>query len=510
MDDERHLWPHWFHLIRAARPPRIYGEQVASKDGLGWLDLVSSDLEGSDYSIWAVDTCSAGSGAPHIRQRLRFCADDLGFAAIPLGHTPMRGEPGGLRERGSTQWGQGATGGHGSVGGLDDGLCEGLEGQRDGHRPSTGQRQGPLRPVTKAGGIEWVADDAGERWNGRQDTAGTAGRHCAETSGAPLGLADNELQQRQVTSGLGDDPRGRHQEPAAASGLRGNSRPGPTNGFWRDADWLFCRDAKWRPVVASHVEMVDGSAANLGRGGTHCQEESQTRLQAMLDTFGEEEIQRQAGRQWALREEGLLRPILHGRLDGRPDQEPDAAEQPQTICEDCGSNVRGVSGHGNLVPCASCGREPAEQRPLELEDVVRQLPQSLSLAELYGRWESARRLRLLQRAINEEGSLLRPPVAGEAAWASLGEDAKGRIRLGFDVGAWRQVVSFPLVSGGDFKPGSGSAFEGKSRQGMLKGYGNAIDAEATIDFIEATLEPDTIEITVGADTGTSIFEDLLG
>ena len=45
---------------------------------------------------------------------------------------------------------------------------------------------------------------------------------------------------------------------------------------------------------------------------------------------------------------------------------------------------------------------------------------------------------------------------------------------------------------------------------MLKGYGNAIDAEATIDFIEATLEPDTIEITVGADTGTSIFEDLLG
>lgn len=49
--------------------------------------------------------------------------------------------------------------------------------------------------------------------------------------------------------------------------------------------------------------------------------------------------------------------------------------------------------------------------------------------------------------------------------------------------------------------GSGSTFEGKSRQGMLKGYGNAIDAEATTDFIEATLEPDTIDLEpLGDDT----------
>lgn len=89
LDDERHLWPHWFHLILGARPPRIYGEQVASKDGLGWLDLVSADLEGSGYSIWTVDTCSAGSGAPHIRQRLQFCADDLGSSAGDMGDTEL-------------------------------------------------------------------------------------------------------------------------------------------------------------------------------------------------------------------------------------------------------------------------------------------------------------------------------------------------------------------------------------------------------------------------------------
>jgi hypothetical protein len=116
---------------------------------------------------------------------------------------------------------------------------------------------------------------------------------------------------------------------------------------------------------------------------------------------------------------------------------------------------------------------------------VRLLSCSLSLAELHGRWRDARELRLLRSAIHEEGALLHPPVTGEAAWASLGEDAKDRIRLGFDVGAWREVVSFPLLDGADFKFGSGSAFEGKSRQGMLKGYGNAIDAQATIEFIRA-------------------------
>ena len=72
--DERHLWPYWFHLIQANRPPIIFGEQVASKGGLSWFDLVSSDLEDSDYSIGAADLCAAGFGAPHIRQRLFFGA----------------------------------------------------------------------------------------------------------------------------------------------------------------------------------------------------------------------------------------------------------------------------------------------------------------------------------------------------------------------------------------------------------------------------------------------------
>lgn len=73
--DQRHLWPAWFRLIRELRPEHVFGEQVASKDGLAWFDVVSSDLEGEVYAVGACDTCAAGFGAPHIRQRLFFVAD---------------------------------------------------------------------------------------------------------------------------------------------------------------------------------------------------------------------------------------------------------------------------------------------------------------------------------------------------------------------------------------------------------------------------------------------------
>jgi DNA (cytosine-5)-methyltransferase 1 len=73
--DERHLWPAFFWLIQQSHPDTIFGEQVASKDGLGWLDLVQSDLEGENYAVSAFDLCAASVGAPHIRQRLLWVAN---------------------------------------------------------------------------------------------------------------------------------------------------------------------------------------------------------------------------------------------------------------------------------------------------------------------------------------------------------------------------------------------------------------------------------------------------
>ena len=76
--DQRHLWPAWFHLIRECRPGVIFGEQVASAVGHGWLDLVSSDLESQGFAFGAAVLGAHSVGAPHIRQRLYFVADAAG------------------------------------------------------------------------------------------------------------------------------------------------------------------------------------------------------------------------------------------------------------------------------------------------------------------------------------------------------------------------------------------------------------------------------------------------
>lgn len=74
-EDERHLWPHMLRLISECRPPVVFGEQVASKDGREWLSRVRADLEALGYAVGAADLCAAGVGAPHIRQRLFWVAD---------------------------------------------------------------------------------------------------------------------------------------------------------------------------------------------------------------------------------------------------------------------------------------------------------------------------------------------------------------------------------------------------------------------------------------------------
>ena len=124
---------------------------------------------------------------------------------------------------------------------------------------------------------------------------------------------------------------------------------------------------------------------------------------------------------------------------------------------------------------ASSGRGPDEQRPLELEDVVRVLSCSSTLAELYGRRCDQEALRLLREAIRAEGGVQHTLVPVEAVWASLSQDAKDRIGLGFDASRWELVVPSPLISGAG------------SRTGRLKGYGNAINKEVATAFIKAVM-----------------------
>lgn len=67
--DERHLWPAFEWLIRNARPPIVFGEQVARKAGREWLSVVRSDLQASGYAFGAGDIPACAVGAWHERAR---------------------------------------------------------------------------------------------------------------------------------------------------------------------------------------------------------------------------------------------------------------------------------------------------------------------------------------------------------------------------------------------------------------------------------------------------------
>ncbi len=83
-----------------------------------------------------------------------------------------------------------------------------------------------------------------------------------------VGMADAKLQQRpdgQTQIGLVDQSSGRLESAAAATGLCGDLRPGPANGLWADADWIGCRDGKWRPVEPGTFPLADGATSRVGR-----------------------------------------------------------------------------------------------------------------------------------------------------------------------------------------------------------------------------------------------------
>ncbi|MAZ17908.1 MAG: DNA cytosine methyltransferase [Ahrensia sp.] len=201
-DDERHLWPAWFWLIQQCRPSDIIGEQVASKDANPWVDLVQDDLEGMDYAFGAVPFPSAGVGAPHIRDRLYWTAR------------------------------------------LADDTTSGRREEReDGRGRAIGDSaQGIATGLDTSGADCRLAQSDKIQWGWRSKTAEGVNDNRTETEW-------NE--GNSIASGSGAVHR--------------HGRPSPTNGFWSNPDWLFCRDGKWRPVESGTFPLAHGASARVGR-----------------------------------------------------------------------------------------------------------------------------------------------------------------------------------------------------------------------------------------------------
>jgi DNA (cytosine-5)-methyltransferase 1 len=246
-DDKRHLWPEWFRLIRECRPPVILGEQVASPDGLRWLDLVSSDLEREGYAFGAADLCAAGVGAPHIRQRLYFVAYADRQRLDGIDAHLLAGEP--------RQANVEACGG-GEVGGLAD-------------RSSNGRRQGGAdgRRVQDGTGQTRVA-------RGGPSDHGALGE---------LGNAYDARPQERPGPAIG---RGAVRDEGQATPETG------TSGFWSPAEWLPCQDRRHRPVEPGTFPLAHGVANRVGKlrayGNALCAPVAITFIRAVMQTIGEQ------------------------------------------------------------------------------------------------------------------------------------------------------------------------------------------------------------------------------
>lgn len=160
-DDERHLWPVWKNLIAECAPPRVVGEQVASKDGRQWLDLVSADVEALGFAFGAADLCAAGFGQAHIRQRNY-------FLAVRLADDDARRE----RRNGMPECPDQRLIGPGSMAfGLGNSQSERLLRGPDNVNSGRGEC-----PSGQGGSAFGLADGKGERRNGGANSSEPAGR----------------------------------------------------------------------------------------------------------------------------------------------------------------------------------------------------------------------------------------------------------------------------------------------------------------------------------------------
>ncbi|HHI5586894.1 TPA: DNA cytosine methyltransferase, partial [Klebsiella pneumoniae] len=227
------------------RPQHVFGEQVAAGNANVWFDLVQADLEGLGYAFGLVPFTSAGIGAPHIRERAYWVAN---------ADSVISDRRGNVRATGRDEYSDG-----------DDVVWLADAGR---------EHKGSARNKERAGESCRAGEDGGlgnsnvTRLEGFGGNDGAAGRERATGPAAAPGVHDglaNATGQLHHQCNDGTNERGR-QGNTEQNRMGGEPvRALEVNGFWRDADWLFCRDGKWRPVEPGTFPLVDGAATRMGR-----------------------------------------------------------------------------------------------------------------------------------------------------------------------------------------------------------------------------------------------------
>lgn len=238
-DDERHLWPVFFDLIKARRPPVVMGEQVAAAVGKSWLDGVFTDLESIGYATGAAVVPACAVNAPHRRDRLWFVADNLGN---------------------SQHDGQPASAFRG---------CDAQAIQHDSQgQDSPKQFTGASASGNVSSSV--MADTSGSGWDeGQSHTSrvhqriepqGVAGRSSIDSNGSSV-MADTECggQPRQGQLAQSVNPKAR------CAGQADRLDHDCSRSFWHGAEYITGPDGKARRIEPSIRLLAHGVPARVGK-----------------------------------------------------------------------------------------------------------------------------------------------------------------------------------------------------------------------------------------------------
>ena len=298
-DDARHLAPHFISLVGAARPPMLFGEQVASAAVFGptpkgnragfegappwaWLDDLSDRLEAAHYAVGASDIPAAGVSAFHERQRTF-------FGAIRLADSDNSGLEG-WGQPGSERPAERFIGSSGVAGRLADNSSVrsersgGSEGNSSATRANS-EREERQWVRTEFGSSDGLLGRLADSQSPRRADGSQIDRSGGSVSAKTpeiVGVGD-----RGPFGGVGDTDSQRHSRlnsllrqeklgwntgnSAQVAGSSENGRmddrerTGPPDSPWATPDWLFCRDGKWRPVESGTSPLADGVSARVGR-----------------------------------------------------------------------------------------------------------------------------------------------------------------------------------------------------------------------------------------------------
>lgn len=230
-DDPRHLAPAFLELVAQCRPAILFGEQVAAAIGKNWLDALLIELEEQGYACGAVVLPAASVGAPHKRDRLFFGANLLAD-----------------------------TGLHVASGEIETANNVRQEANRSANQPS-----GCGIPCGS------MADTNNTRPQGRRGMPERADQQSAGAAGVAGSMAQSDSEQQRPNA----ESRKRNEHAAGerdkdtttSSGFCGDNPTDSYHSFWSDADWLGCRDGKFRPVRSGSFPLVNAIPRGVGYSG---------------------------------------------------------------------------------------------------------------------------------------------------------------------------------------------------------------------------------------------------